>query len=268
MKTAIFLSVRDKATRLPGKVLLEIKGKPVIEHLIDRLKKARLPDIIVMTTSMHPDDAHLVAIAERNQIGWFRGSEDDKLQRYLDAADKYGIDFIAVVDGDDIFCDPVYIDRVIEAFLESGADYITCEGLPLGVTSFGVRVEALRNVCRLKAETDTEVWGGYFTETGLFSTLSLEVEERYRRPDLRMTLDYPEDFAFFEAVFEKLWRPGKVFSLDEIIQLLDRHPEIVALNQEVQQLYAHHIQSAGPVRLKEDAITADQVHNPRRITTQ
>lgn len=259
MKTAIFLSVRDKATRLPGKVLLEIKGKPVIEHLIDRLKKARIPDIIVMTTSTHPDDTRLVEIAERNRIEWFRGSEDDKLQRYLDAADKYAVDFIAVVDGDDIFCDPVFIDRVIEAFLETGADYIICEGLPLGVTSFGVRLEALRKICSLKAETDTEVCRGYFAETGLFNTLSLEVEEQYRRPYLRMTLDYPEDFAFFAAVFEKLYRPGEVFSLNEIIQLLDRHPEIVALNREVQKLYLLHLQLSAPVRLKSDAITAEQV---------
>ena len=267
MKTAIFLSVRDKATRLPGKVLRGIKGKPIIEHLIDRLKKARIPDLIVMTTSIHLDDARLAQIAVKNQINCFRGSEDDKLQRYLDAADQYGVDFIAVVDGDDIFCDPICIDRVTEAFLKTGADYITCEGLPLGVTPFGVRVEALRQVCNLKAESDTEVWGGYFTGTDIFHTLSLKVEKRFRRPDLRMTLDYPEDFAFFEAVFKRLYRTGDVFSLDEIILLLDHHPEIVALNQGVQQLYRDHIKSAAPVRLKSHLSAHDSSYNPREILT-
>jgi len=257
MKTAIFLSVRDKATRLPGKVLMEIKGKPIIEHLIDRLKQARVPDMVVMTTSTHPDDSRLVEIAHKNQISVFRGSEDDKLQRYLDAANKYDIGFIAVVDGDDIFCDPVLIDQVIDTFLRTGADYITCEGLPVGVTPFGVRIEALRKVCSLKDETDTEVWGGYFTETGLFKTLLLEVKERFRRPALRMTLDYPEDFAFFEAVFGKLYRPGEVFSLDEIMELLSRHPEIAALNQKAQEFYDRHIQSAAPVRLKRDRLASD-----------
>ncbi len=231
MKTAIFLSVRNKATRLPGKVLLEIRGKPVIEHLINRLKKAQKPDMLVMTTSTNPNDASLAEIAARNQIYCFRGSEDDKLQRYLDAADKYGIAFATVVDGDDLFCDPVCIDRVIGSFVETGADYIICRDLPLGVTPFGIRIEALRRVCELKAQSDTEVWGGYFTQTGLFRTVTLEPEERFRRPELRMTLDYQEDFTFFKAIFDKLYRPGEVFSLDEIIDQLARHPAIPAIHQ-------------------------------------
>jgi spore coat polysaccharide biosynthesis protein SpsF (cytidylyltransferase family) len=252
MKTAIFLSVRDKATRLPGKVRAKIQGRTAIEHLIDRLKMARLPDLLVMTTSTHPDDTRLVEIAEENGIEWFRGSQEDKLQRYLDAAGKYDVEFATVVDGDDLFCDPVCIDRIIAAYREAKADYITCTDLPLGVTAFGIRMEALQEVCRLKAQRDTEVWGGYFTQSGLFKTLSLEVEQRYRHPELRMTLDYPEDLRFFEAVFERLYQPGKVFSLDEIIRCLEENPQIAALNKEAQERYLHHLKKAAPVELKSE----------------
>ena len=157
-KTAVFLSVRDKATRLPGKVLADICGRPAIVHLIDRLKTARRPDLLVMTTSGHRGDDALADIAAAHGIACFRGSEADKLQRYLDAADKYGVDFIAVVDGDDLFCDVDSIDRIIDDYMSTNADYIICDGLPVGATAFGVRVAALRKVIEIKDEHDTEVW--------------------------------------------------------------------------------------------------------------
>lgn len=246
MKSAIFLSARDKAKRLPKKLFLEIKGKPIIEHLIDRLKTAKLPDLIVLCTSINPDDITLVETAEKNGIQFFQGSEDDKLDRYLKAAGRFGVDFMTVVDGDDIFCDPEYIDKIIEKFKKTDADYIICNNLPLGVTAFGISQEGLKKVCELKGETDTEVWGGYFTETGLFKVAYLEPDKELRHPEYRMTLDYKEDFEFFKTVFDKLYAPDKVFSLKEIIQLLEKEPWIAKINSQVQKLYEAHLKKIGP----------------------
>src|SRR5712664_2457154 len=89
MKTAIFLSIREKAKRLPGKVLREICGKTACEHLIDRLKLACKADLLLMTTSTHPGDAVLCEMATRAGIPFFRGSEDDKFDRYPRAAEKF-----------------------------------------------------------------------------------------------------------------------------------------------------------------------------------
>jgi spore coat polysaccharide biosynthesis protein SpsF (cytidylyltransferase family) len=253
MKTAIFLSIREKATRLPKKVLLEIKGKTVTEHLIDRLKQAKLPDMIVMCTSTHPDDNVLVEIAEKNNIEYFRGSEEDKLDRYLQAAKKFGIDFMLIVDGDDIFCDPIAIDNIIRKFEDENADYIKYKDLPLGATAHGVKYEALEKVCEIKAENDTEVWGGYFTKTGLFNYILLEAEEEFRHPEIRMTLDYKEDFDFFNAIFKRLYKPGEVFSLRKIINLVERYPEIPDLNKGVQKKYLKKIDEAHKkMRIKSD----------------
>lgn len=251
-KTAIFLSVRDKATRLPGKVMKEICGRRAIEHLIDRLKLAQTPDFLVMTTSVNPGDDGLQKVADDNNILCFRGDEADKLVRYLDAADKYGVEFCVIVDGDDLFNDPDTIDRIVHEYKISGADYIICDNLPLGATAFGVKTEALRKVVSLKAEDDTEVWGGYFTQTGLFQTKMLDPDERFHRPNLRMTLDYQEDLDFFTAVFEALYQPGKVIPFAEIMELLDRRPEIASINQQVQKKYEQGLQKAAPVRLKAD----------------
>jgi len=244
MKTAIFLSIREKATRLPKKVLLKIKGKTVTEHLINRLKLAILPDMIIMCTSTHPDDDVLVDIAKSNRINFFRGSEDDKLDRYLKTAIDYKIDFMVIVDGDDIFCDPECIDNIIRKYLETNADYIVYKELPVGVTGHGVKLDALKKVVELKDEMDTEVWGGYFTETGLFTVIKLKAPKELNYPEIRMTLDYPEDFEFFKKIFEELYKTNKIFTLHEILDLLKKNPQIMGLNKCVHEKYLEGIREA------------------------
>ena len=244
MRSAIFIAVRMKSTRLPEKALLEIKGKPVIEHLIDRLKSARLPEMIVLCTSTHPDDAILVDIAQKNKIIGFSGSEDDKLERFLAASLKHSIDLIIAVDGDDILCDPIYIDKTIDRLIETGADLVTCDKLPLGAACNGMKVEALRKVCEIKSESDTEVWRGYFTDTGLFRVEFLEPDDaELIRPDIRLTLDYPEDYEILQQIFERLYMPGEVFGLKEVVTLLKNNPHLIAINKSVQQRYLDGIQS-------------------------
>src|SRR5207249_306202 len=87
--SAIFISVRDKATRLPGKIYADLGGRPAIERLIERMRTCTEPDRVVVCTSTHPDDRKLLATAERAGISAFAGSEDDKLDRYLRAAERF-----------------------------------------------------------------------------------------------------------------------------------------------------------------------------------
>lgn len=251
MTSAIFITVRMKSTRLPRKALLEIKGKPVIEHLIDRLKLARLPDLIILCTSTHPDDIVLVDIACKNGIECFQGSEDDKLDRYLNAALKHSVDFVVVTEGDNIFYEPEIIDEIVRLYQRTKADYITCKELPLGTSPYGIRLEALKRVCQIKAETDTEVWGGYFTDTDVFRVEYLEIEDdELRHPEIRITLDYPEDCEFFKEIFARLYSPGKVFSLRDVLSLLRSNPQIMDMNRNVQEAYLRHLKESAPVKLK------------------
>ena len=243
-KSAIFIAVRMKSTRLPQKALLKIQGRTVIEHLIDRLKTAKEPDVIVLCTSVNSDDAILVDVAKKNGIEGFQGSEDDKLDRFLGAADKYGIDLIAAVDGDDILCDAVHIDKTIQTLAATGADMVMCDKLPLGAACNGIKVSALRKVIQMKGESDTEVWGKYFTDNKSFKVLDLEISEKaFNRPDIRLTLDYQEDFNLFKTIFDELYVTGKVFSLKEIVKLFDRRPELLELTKDVHQQYLKGIES-------------------------
>lgn len=252
MRAAIFIPVRVESTRLPHKCFLQVKGKSVLEHLIERIKLARLPEMIVLCTTTSPTDDSLVDLAQKCGVQHFRGSEKDILKRHLDAATNFGIDFMANVDGDDIFCDPELVDRTVEAYVKGHADFIKWDGLPLGVSPCGFSVEALRKVCQMKDETDTETgWSRYFTDTSMFKVEILKHENKeLNRPDIRLTLDYPEDFKLIEKIFENLYLQNKIFTLKDIIQLLERKPELVEINKNVREEYWRRFEKLAKIRLK------------------
>jgi spore coat polysaccharide biosynthesis protein SpsF len=251
-QVATFITARTGSSRLPGKPLLQIMGKPIIEHLIERVKRAKLPQRIVLCTTVLPEDDPLKQIATRTGILTFRGHPTDILMRWLKAAEHYQVDFIVSADGDDVFCDPEHIDKIVEHFLKTNADYITCRGLPFGATPTGIKVEALRKICELKLDEDTEGQSRYFTQTGLFRVEYLDITDpELNHPEIRMTLDYLEDFEFFKAVFQHLYKPEKAFGLQEIIKLLEQHPGIVKINQHMQEKYEERFQAKyGEVKLK------------------
>jgi len=249
VNTAIFLSVRDKSTRFPQKVRKVIQKQSVTEHLIDRLRLAKEPNTIIMTTSTHANDDWLVSIAEKKGVTAFRGDEVDKLKRYLDAATEYGIEFCVIVDGDDIFADGSFIDEIIRRYKSHGDDYIICDELPLGVTGFGIKVAALDYVVKTKKEHDTEVWGAYFTRNKRFKVHNIQVPLHFRRPEYRLTLDYPDDLRLFQIIYHRLSPEGGVIPLEQIVKFLDAHPEIASINKEAQQQYERNI--AQPKKLVE-----------------
>ena len=246
--TAVFLSIRDKATRLPGKATLDVCGKPVIARLLRRLEQVREANLTVLTTSTNAHDEHLIARARTAGIETFAGSEDDKLQRYLDAARAFDVDFAVVVDGDDLFFSVNHIDAAIRHYRKSGADYISQTGLPLGAASFGIRTVALAQVVAVKAESNTEVWGEYFTSRPDFQIALLEeTDPLLRQPSVRMTLDYPEDLDFFRAVYEQYDDEGEP-TLREVMTILQSHPQITEINRAAQGKYETNLKSAIPVR--------------------
>jgi spore coat polysaccharide biosynthesis protein SpsF (cytidylyltransferase family) len=211
--------------------------------------------MIVLCTSTHSDDDILIDIAKKCNINYFRGSEEDKLNRYFNAAMKFNIDFMVIVDGDDIFCDPICIDNIIKRYKETNADYLAYRNLPLGVTGHGLKLEALKKIMEIKDEHDTEVWAGYFTENDIFTVEFIKPEEELKHPEYRMTLDYEEDFEFFKAIFDKLYSPNKVFSLREIIKLIEKNPELIEINKGVQKKFLKRTEELKKkIKLKKDKL--------------
>ena len=233
MKTGFLITARLKSTRLPLKLLQLVENRPIFSHMLDRLKLAQRVDQIIVCTSTNPQDDPLIELAEAEGVSSFRGDEDDVVKRLADAATSFNLDYILSITADCPFSDPEYADRIVEAYLQTNADLIRALTLPHGAFSYGVKPEAFRKIVEIKDQTNTEVWGRYFTDTDLFKVYDLPIEnDLHRQPGLRMTLDYPADLEFFRAVFAQLYRPGTVFTLDEILNFLRDHPEVVAINRD------------------------------------
>ena len=122
-KIPVYITARLGSTRLPGKHLLPIFGKPIIEHMIMRVKQANLPVFFVLCTTIQPEDDPFVEIAHRCNIEIFRGHPTDILKRWLDAADHFHVQYFISAEADDVFCDPEYIDLIIEEFRKTSFDY-------------------------------------------------------------------------------------------------------------------------------------------------
>ncbi len=250
MKVGFLIIARLKSTRLKRKVLLEVAGKPILEHLVDRLKYAKTVSQIVVCTSTNPQDDDIVHWARQSRVDVFRGHEDDVLERLYDASRVYGLDYILHITADCPFADPFYCDRMVEAYRNTGADLITAFDLPHGAYIYGIKPAALKKVMEIKDDTHTEVWGRYFTDTGLFHVHRLPVEKRHRRPEIRGTIDYPEDYEYLKQVFAGLYVPGRLFSLDTWIDYHDMHPDVAALNQECKSRFLKRFKSQSDIRLK------------------
>lgn len=235
----VFIIARSGSTRLPGKMLVNIQGKTVLEHLIDRVKLASRPDRLVLcTTSVEADDC-LGRIAEKCGVASFRGDPEDVPARLLSAALHLGVEFFVSAEGDEVFTDPDYIDQVIECYERTGADYIRISGLPIGSWVRGVRTDAMARVCEMKSSGASDGWGRYFAQSRGFQTLTVPAEPPLPSfdPGLRMTLDYPEDLDFLRAVCDRLYVTGQVFRLKDVLRLLECAPELVAINKHLNEVY-------------------------------
>lgn len=229
---ACLITVRTTSTRLPQKALLPIRGKSTIEHLIHRTKLVKGAEDIILCTSDQPEDDILADIAKKNGIECFRGSLEDKLERWKGAVEKFHIDYFVTVDGDDIFADPELIDIAIEQMRDEPCDFLKIpKDLVCGGAEYCISASALKKVCEIKDTSDTEMMWVYFTDTGLFSVRDLQVPDPvFHNPKIRMTLDYPEDLEFFKRVFEEFKTDRNDIPLRKILGLIERKPEIAAIN--------------------------------------
>jgi spore coat polysaccharide biosynthesis protein SpsF (cytidylyltransferase family) len=252
MKIACLLSARCKATRLPGKSTIDILGKPLTLQLLNRLSKAHGICDVILSTSTHPDDEEIIKIAKDNGYKFFAGSEDDKLDRYYHTAKKFGLDGIIVVDGDDLFCFIESIEAISLELKEDNFDCITTKNLPLGASGTGLTTKALEKVLKIKDGTNTEVWGGYFFDNQHFNSKLISLNDPLlEHNNVRLTLDYDEDYRFSISALKEL-KSGIDFSSHELMDLLiNKKPELQLINTKAQVMYEAHLEKSTEVKFKD-----------------
>ena len=241
MKIGFLITARLKSTRLPKKLILKINGREIIRHMIDRLKISKSLNNIIICTSDNPQDKSLVKIAEEEAIDYFLGDEEDVILRLYNASTKFKLDYALNITADCPLVAIEFIDKIVNKYKESNADLIRCLDLPHGFYLNGLKIDAMRKVCEIKKSKETEVWGRYFTDTGLFNVVDLDIPKKYIRKDYRLTLDYPDDFEFFKKIFEYFGKNTYRIPISEIIKYLDKNPQIVEINKYCEEMYKKRI---------------------------
>jgi spore coat polysaccharide biosynthesis protein SpsF len=242
MKIGALVPVRLASERMPGKALLPIAGRPAILHLLDRLFESKFlaPERVVLCTTEDASDDPLLKVARESGAQVFRGNTDNIIDRLYRAVQHFGFDMVIQADGDDPCSDTSYMNLCMERLIANpDLDIVVTEGLPLGLGSKAIRTSAIRTVWEhhLTKRNDTG-FIYYFTRTGLCRTASVKPTcPEHVHTEARLTLDYAQDLAFFEALFQELSTDGSIFGIDAIVSALRRRPELVAINAGLDEAY-------------------------------
>lgn len=225
MKIGFLITARLKSTRLPQKLLLDLNGKSVVERVIERCKKVADISEIVICTSTNPQDKPLTDIALKNNIHYYLGSEEDVLKRLSEAATFFNLNYIINITGENPLFSIYHANLVVNQAKKEINDFIYIDGLPIGCAVYGIRPEALKTVCEVKKEVDTEIWGPLINRPEIFDVKKIEVDDKLKNEGLRITTDYLEDYQFIQALFSH-FDQNKIPDYLEIDQLLKSKPEL------------------------------------------
>ena len=238
MRRVVVVQARTTSTRLPGKVLTDLAGKPLLERELERLAACSAADEIVLATTVNADDDPLVNLADRLGLRWHRGSEHDVLDRYLGAARAAAADVVVRVTSDCPLIDPGEVDAVIAA-LDSGSDYasnILERRLPRGLDTEVLWRDTLERTARMAASSPAREHVTWFIHTErpeLFVTRS--VARPYDAADLRWTVDTPEDLELVRRLYADLDLADRNVTFPEILAHVRAHPELETINAHVEQ---------------------------------
>jgi len=231
MKIAAIVQARTTSTRLPRKVLKELpynSGITCLEQVIRRLKRCQKLDEIIIATTKNKEDNPIVNIAKKENINYFRGSEEDVLSRYYFTAKKYNIDIIVRVTSDCPCIDPKIVDKVITNHLKLRKVYVDYtsnnitrtypQGLDVEVFDFDILEKVYFEV---RIDYDKEHVTPYIRRhLSKFRLNNIVAPETLNFPDVRITLDTKDDYKFLCRIFKQLYPKDKYFGAKSIIKLL------------------------------------------------
>ena len=235
MKIVAILQARCNSNRLPNKVMMEILGKPMIEQQIARLNRSKLIDQIVVATSIDVTDDLLVSLCEKLDQPVFRGDLDNVLDRFYKSAIHFKADVVVRLTGDCPLTDPELVDNVVEKHLQEDNDYtsnIEVESYPDGLDVEVMNMSILKDAWqKATLKSEKEHVTPYIRRHQKFKTGNLSSPKNMSH--YRWTVDEPIDFEFVTKVYESLGQKGIYFSSREIYDLLEREPDLVALNSNI-----------------------------------
>ncbi len=245
MKIIATIEARMTSSRLPGKVLLPAGNKPMLEHLVNRLKMVPSIGRIVLATTVNKADEVLVEFGKKNGIEVFRGSEDDVMERVIRAAESVGGEILVEITGDCPIIDPRIVEQTILTFLHNPCDYasnVQVRSYPVGMDTQVYRLETLKKSFEMTHEIlDREhVTRHIRMHPEIFRQINLVSSYDLHWPDLSLTLDEQADYELLKNIVEYFGPSKSDFSLHDVLHLLRSiHPEWIELNRKVKRKGMH-----------------------------
>lgn len=238
MKVVAIVQARMTSTRLPGKVLREVLGRPLLGYQLERLRRCRSVDEVVVATTANRTDDPVVAFAEAEGHRVWRGSEEDVLSRMYEAACLASADVVVRLTADCPLIDPGVVDRVVGKLIDGWpeVDYVSNavpRSFPAGLDVEAMRMEALAaaHAEALARQEREHVTPFIYNHPERFQCLS--VEHRPSLAEHRWTVDHPEDFELVRRIIEALYPTKPDFDYRDVLGLLERHPDWRHLNAHV-----------------------------------
>ncbi|MFA4941300.1 MAG: GNAT family N-acetyltransferase [Patescibacteria group bacterium] len=236
MITAI-IQARMSATRLPGKVLMKLGNKTILEHVVSRTKKSKFVKKVVVATSDNKSDDEIAKLCQEKNINYFRGSLGDVLDRYYQASKKYKAEHICRITADCPFIDPEIIDQVAEIYLNNKYDYVSTgrikitfpDGVDTEIFSFNALERAWReSVMPSEREHVTPyIW----KNTNKFKVYTINCKKNLSF--MRWTVDEQRDLEFVREVYKRMGKIKGIFRTRDVLEVLEKNPELMKINGDI-----------------------------------
>jgi len=234
MRTVAIIQARMGSARLPGKILKPLFGEPMLARMIERVKRAKRIDEVVLATSDTPEDDATAELGRTCEVNVFRGAEKDVLDRFYKAAKEASADVVVRLTGDCPLHDPAVIDEVVEHFLKTNVDYTRSpanypEGVDTEVFSFSALERAWRDA---KLPSECEHVTPYIrNHPDLFRVDGEWTSGGGNHSAMHWSVDTQDDFDFATQVFEQLYPVNSRFTMQDVLALIARKPELLEINK-------------------------------------
>jgi len=240
MLTVIIVQARMTSTRLPGKVLKVIAGRPMLSYQIERLRRVQHADQLVIATTINDADEAIVALCVSEGIAYTRGSEHDVLSRYDDAAAQFRATTVVRITSDCPLLDPEIVDSAITTYYEPTGcyDYVSNMIEPTYPCGMSVEVMSARALHEANAEAKDQQEREHVTPFIYWRPDRFRLKSLTIQPNLshhRWTVDTPEDFLLVSHIIETLYPIRPKFTMSDVLELLAKHPDWESINRHVMQ---------------------------------
>jgi len=242
-KVGVIIQARMGSTRLPGKVMLPLMGESVLYRVVERILDCKYCDEIVIATTKKRQDDSIVQLAQRLKVGIYRGSEENVLSRYYEAAKKFNFDIVIRITADCPLIDPQIIDEMIQKFNDFNCNGRKCDYLSSGLArtfplGIGAEIFWYDTLCVVFKEANKDYQREHVTPFIRENPHRFQLKS-YTNPENqsqhRWTLDEKDDYNFIRKVYEHLYPSNPKFRFKDILNLLKMKPELISINAHVKQ---------------------------------